>query len=63
MPNRMNINNGNINLLIPSNFMNVDSVRPGMLGKRKRVNNRDNVSNRPRKRRDLALVAEIGRVN
>lgn len=69
MSNRrnMNINSGNntvnLNRLIPPNYMNVDSVRPGMLGKRKRVNNRDNASNRPRKRRDMAMVAEIGRVN
>ena len=63
----MNINQGsrnvNLNRLIPSNFMNVDSVRSGMLGKRKRVNNLDNASNRPRKRSDLAMVAEIDRVN
>ena len=69
MSNRrnMNINSGNntvnLNRLIPPNYMNVDSVRPGMLGKRKRVNNRDNASNRPRKRRDMSMVAEIGRVN
>ena len=62
----MNINQGNrnvnLNRIIPPNMMNTNTVRPGMLGKRRRVNNRNNVSNRPRKRSDLSMIAEIGRV-
>jgi hypothetical protein len=55
----MNINQGN--RIIPPNMMNINRVRPGMLGKRKRMNNR-NASNRPPKRTDLSMIAEIGRV-
>jgi len=43
-------------------MMNINTVRPGMLGKRKRVNNRNNASNRPQKRSDLSMIAEIGKV-
>lgn len=61
----MNINQGsrnvNLNRIIPPNMMNINSVRPGMLGKRKRMNNR-NASNRPPKRSDLSMIAEIGKV-
>ena len=42
-------------------MMNINRVRPGMLGKRKRMNNR-NASNRPQKRSDLSMIAEIGKV-
>tara|TARA_R110002153_G_scaffold131831_3_gene280843 strand:+ start:336 stop:1136 length:801 start_codon:yes stop_codon:yes gene_type:complete len=42
--------------------MNINTVRSGMLGKRKRVNNRNNVSNRPQKRTDLSMIAEVGKV-
>ena len=61
----MNINQGsrnvNLNRIIPPNMMNINTVRPSMLGKRKRVNNR-NASNRPPKRADLTMIAEIGKV-
>jgi len=61
----MNINQGsrnvNLNRIIPPNMMNINTVRPGMLGKRKRMNNR-NASNRPPKRSDLSMIAEIGKV-
>jgi len=55
----MNINQ--TNRIIPVNMMNINRVRPSMLGKRKRVNNR-NASNRPPKRADLSMIAEIGKV-
>jgi hypothetical protein len=42
-------------------MMNINTVRPSMLGKRKRMNNR-NASNRPPKRADLSMIAEIGKV-
>jgi hypothetical protein len=50
------------NRILPLNMMNINTVRPGMLGKRKRVNNRNNASNRPQKRADLSMIAEIGKV-
>jgi hypothetical protein len=50
------------NRILPPNMMNINTVRPGMLGKRKRVNNRNNASNRPQKRADLSMIAEIGKV-
>ena len=67
MSNRrnMNINQGsrnvNLNRILPPNMMNINTVRPSMLGKRKRMNNR-NASNRPPKRADLSMIAEIGKV-
>lgn len=68
MSNRRNMNinqegsrNVNLNRIIPPNMMNINRVRPGMLGKRKRMNNR-NASNRPQKRSDLSMIAEIGKV-
>ena len=61
----MNINQGsrnvNLNRILPPNMMNINTVRPGMLGKRKRMNNR-NASNRPPKRTDLSMIAEVGKV-
>src|SRR6056300_99021 len=61
----MNINQGNrnvnLNRILPPNMMNINTVRPGMLGKRKRMNNR-NASNRPPKRADLSMIAEVGKV-
>ena len=61
----MNINQGsrnvNLNRILPPNMMNINTVRPSMLGKRKRMNNR-NASNRPPKRADLSMIAEIGKV-
>jgi len=57
----MNITSGNRNRIIPVNFMNINTVRPVMLGKRKRVNSR-NTSNRLPKRNDLSMIAEIGKV-
>ena len=61
----MNINQGsrnvNLNRILPPNMMNINTVRPGMLGKRKRVNNR-NASNRPPKRGDLSMIAEVGKI-
>ena len=56
----MNINQ--TNRILPPNMMNINTVRPGMLGKRRRVNNRNNASNRPQKRSDLTMIAEIGKV-
>jgi hypothetical protein len=56
----MNINQ--TNRILPPNMMNINIVRPGMLGKRRRVNNRNNASNRPQKRSDLTMIAEIGKV-
>lgn len=50
------------NRILPPNMMNINTVRSGMLGKRKRVNNRNNVSNRPQKRTDLYMIAEVGKV-
>lgn len=50
------------NRILPPNMMNINTVRSGMLGKRKRVNNRNNVSNRPQKRTDLSMIAEVGKV-
>jgi hypothetical protein len=50
------------NRILPLNMMNINTVRPGMLGKRKRVNNRNNASNRLQKRSDLSMIAEIGKV-
>ena len=55
----MNINQ--TNRVIPPNMMNINTVRPSMLGKRKRMNSR-NASNRPPKRSDLSMIAEIGKV-
>jgi hypothetical protein len=55
----MNINQ--TNRVIPPNMMNINTVRPSMLGKRKRMNSR-NSSNRPPKRSDLSMIAEIGKV-
>ena len=55
----MNINQGN--RILPPNMMNINTVRPSMLGKRKRMNSR-NASNRPPKRSDLSMIAEIGKV-
>ena len=55
----MNINQAN--RILPPNMMNINTVRPSMLGKRKRMNNR-NASNRPPKRADLSMIAEIGKV-
>jgi len=55
----MNINR--TNRILPPNMMNINTVRPSMLGKRKRMNNR-NASNRPPKRADLSMIAEIGKV-
>jgi hypothetical protein len=49
------------NRLFPLNVMNINTVRPSMLGKRKRMNTR-NASDRPPKRSDLSMVVEIGRV-
>jgi hypothetical protein len=49
------------NRILPPNMMNINTVRPSMLGKRKRMNNR-NASNRPPKRSDLSMIAEIGKV-
>jgi hypothetical protein len=61
----MNINSGNrnvnLNRVLPPNMMNINTVRPGMLGKRKRLNNR-NASNRPPKRTDLSMIAEVGKI-
>lgn len=56
----MNINRAN--RILPPNMMNINIVRSGMLGKRKRVNNRNNASNRPQKRTDLSMIAEVGKV-
>ena len=50
------------NRILPPNMMNINTVRSGMLGKRKRVNNRNNASNRPQKRTDLSMIAEVGKV-
>jgi len=50
------------NRILPLNMMNINIVRSGMLGKRKRVNNRNNASNRPQKRTDLSMIAEVGKV-
>lgn len=65
MSNRRNnaspININQTNRIIPPNMMNINRVRPGMLGKRKRMNNR-NASNRPQKRTDLSMIAEVGKV-
>ena len=49
------------NRLIPLNMMNINTIRPSILGKRKRKSTR-NTSNRPPKRSDLSMVVEIGRV-
>lgn len=61
----MNINSGNrnvnLNRVLPPNMMNINTVRPSMLGKRKRLNNR-NSSNRPPKRSDLSMIAEVGKI-
>jgi len=61
----MNINSGNrnvnLNRVLPPNMMNINTVRPSMLGKRKRLNNR-NASNRPPKRTDLSMIAEVGKI-
>ena len=61
----MNINSGNrnvnLNRVLPPNMMNINTVRPSMLGKRKRLNNR-NASNRPPKRSDLSMIAEVGKI-
>ena len=66
MSNRRNnaspININQTNRILPPNMMNINTLRPGMLGKRKRVNNRNNASNRPQKRTDLSMIAEVGKV-
>ena len=61
MSNRRNMNINQANRILPPNMMNINIVRPGMLGKRKRVNNR-NASNRPPKRTDLSMIAEVGKI-
>ena len=61
MSNRRNMNINQANRILPPNMMNINTVRPSMLGKRKRMNSR-NASNRPPKRSDLSMIAEIGKV-
>ena len=61
MSNRRNMNINQGNRILPPNMMNINTVRPSMLGKRKRMNSR-NASNRPPKRSDLSMIAEIGKV-
>lgn len=40
-------------------MMNINTFRRSVLGKRKRRNNRNNASNRPPKRSDLSMIADV----
>ena len=57
----MNINQGNANRLIPTNYMNINTPPSAILKKRKR-NTRNNTGRTP-KRIDMSMIAEIGKVS
>ena len=57
----MNINSGNrsvSNHLIPYNAMNINTITNSMLGKRKADKT---IYERAKKRKDLTMIAEVGR--